>query len=128
MKRLLFLFPLLLLLGCERHAPDQSGGYADAMKAIGQGTPVMLEVGADYCTACQDMKALIETIRNEHPDIAIHMINANQEREAAGRLGVRMIPTQIIYDGNGHEVFRHVGGYGEAAFRTMLKEHRLIKE
>jgi thioredoxin 1 len=124
----MILTALLLLSGCERTASEASGGYVNAMAAIGGGRPVMLEVGADYCTACQAMKKMIDALQQEHPDAAIYMINANKEREAAGKLGVKMIPTQIFYDASGEEIFRHVGGYGEAEFHTVLRQYGIIKE
>ena len=124
----MILTALLLFWGCERTEVTGSQGFQKATAAIGQGRPVMLEVGADYCTACQEMKTMIDAIRQEHPDAAIHMVNVNKEREAAKKLGIRMIATQIVYDASGEEVHRHIGGYGEAEFRTVLRQYGIINE
>lgn len=129
MRSILFsaLAILLLLSGCEK-TNHPSGGYQAAKAAIGKGRPVMLEVGADYCTACQDMKTVIALLKSEQPDLPIHMVNVTKARDAAEALGVRMIPTQIFYDASGKEVYRHVGGYGEAEFRSLLKQYKILKE
>lgn len=128
MRVFLFGLVITLFLGCERTTATSGEGYAAAMAAIGKGKPVMLEAGADYCTACKEMKAVIEAVRNDNPGVSIHIVNINKEREAAQKLGIRMIPTQIFYDGAGREVYRHVGGYGEAEFRAVLKTYGILKE
>lgn len=126
MKNILIaLFALLTFTGCDKR---QNNGVEDIKALIGQGQPVMLEVGADYCTACKEMKRLIGVLKNEQPDLAIHMVNVSKSRESAQVLGVRMIPTQIFYDAAGNEVFRHVGGYGETEFRAVLTQYNILKE
>ena len=122
---LTLLIALLILTGCEKR---QSDAVENIKAFIGQGEPVMLEVGADYCTACKEMKLLIDVLKSEQPDLAIEMVNVSKSRESAQALGVRMIPTQIFFDAEGNEVFRHVGGYGEEAFRTVLKQYNILKE
>lgn len=124
---LLSLLGLLMLAGCneKRNTPDD---YEAVKALIGQGNPVMLEVGADYCTACKEMKRLIDALKNEQPDLTVHMVNVSKSRKTAQALGVRMIPTQIFYDAAGKETFRHVGGYGETEFRAVLKKYDILKE
>ncbi len=119
------LIALFILSGCEKRP---NNGVEDIKAFIGQGKPVMLEVGADYCTACKEMKLLIDVLKSEQPDLTVKMVNVSKSRETAQALGVRMIPTQIFYDADGNEVFRHVGGYGEEAFRTVLKQYNILKE
>jgi thioredoxin 1 len=120
---------LLFLSGCESAQTKSSHpAFAQTKAQIGQGKPLMLEVGADYCTACQKMAAMIDRLKTDNPGVSIYPVNVNKEREAAMELDVRMIPTQIFYDGAGREVYRHIGGYGEAEFRAVLKTYGILKE
>lgn len=59
-----------------------------------------------------------------HPEYNIHFINVAKSREVASALGVRMIPTQIIYDKAGNEVFRNIGVLSQVQLEELLKEHK----
>ncbi|MDD2791025.1 MAG: thioredoxin family protein [Sulfurimonas sp.] len=87
----------------------QESEYKYVEKSIGKGKPYFLEVGSDSCHSCQIMGTMLFQVTQKHPEYNIHFINVKKEREAAYALNVRMIPTQIIYDKEGKEVYRHIG-------------------
>lgn len=105
----------LLLLNLHLAADEQmleASQYKYVQMSIGQGRPFFLEVGSDHCHSCQIMGKMLYKVTQRHPEYNIHFINVQQERDAAYKLQVRMIPTQIIYDKNGNEVYRHIGVLG----------------
>jgi len=51
---------------------------------------------------------------------AIVFIDVWENREQAPRFKVRAIPTQIFFDAQGKEVFRHVGFFDEKSIVSQL--------
>ncbi len=103
---------LLLLLSLNATAAEQmlqESQYRYVQMSIGKGKPFFLEVGAESCHSCVVMGKMLYKIVKKHPEYNIHFINVQKERNAAYELKVRMIPTQIIFDKNGKEVYRHIG-------------------
>ena len=103
---------LLLLLTANIFANEpmlKATPYEEVAKAIGQGKATFLEVGSDSCHSCQIMGKLLYKEKQEHPDYNIYFVNVKEERDAAFKLKIQMIPTQILLDANGSEIDRHVG-------------------
>ena len=92
----------------EEHMIKESP-YKQVQQSIGKGRPYFLEVGSDTCRSCKIMGSMLHKITQEHPEYNIYFINVKKEREAASILNIMMIPTQIIYDKEGKEVYRHIG-------------------
>lgn len=114
-----------LFLGCEQKSVSatlKATEYKAASEQIGKSAPVMLEVGAEYCIECKKMGALLHEIKTAKPELKIFFVDVSKERDAAGALKVSMIPTQIFYDKNGKEVYRHIGGLDKNSLNTKLKE------
>lgn len=99
----------------------QESEYKYVAQSIGKGKPYFLEVGSDSCHSCQVMGTMLLQITQKHPEYNIHFINVKKEREAAYALNVRMIPTQIIYDKEGKEVYRHIGVLSGDELAGLLK-------
>lgn len=83
--------------------------YKYVEQSIGKGKPYFLEVGSDSCHSCKIMGSMLEEVKQKNPEYNIYFINVKKEREAARKLKVMMIPTQIIYDKDGKEVYRNIG-------------------
>jgi thioredoxin 1 len=98
--------------------------YAFVASSIGKGKPYFLEVGAESCKSCQIMSGMLYKITQKYPNYNIHFINVAEERDAAYALNVRMIPTQIIFDKNGKEVFRNIGVLSNEKLNVLFKEYK----
>ncbi|MDD2357819.1 MAG: thioredoxin family protein [Thiovulaceae bacterium] len=110
MKRLIVAGVLLLsttIFGADTMLNETP--YEIAKSDIGKGKAVMLEIGSDKCGSCQDMGKMLYRVKKSAPDAMIFFINVWQERKAIKILAIQMIPTQIIYDAKGKEVYRHIG-------------------
>jgi thioredoxin 1 len=112
-----FLVFLTSMTFAEEHMIKESP-YQKVQQSIGKGKPYFLEVGSNSCRSCKIMGSMLHKITQEHPEYNIHFINVQKERDAASILNIMMIPTQIIYDKEGKEVYRHIG---------LLSEDELVQ-
>ncbi|MEF3191357.1 MAG: thioredoxin family protein [Campylobacterales bacterium] len=120
MFRLLWLFLLSAFLhGAELPARP----YALVKQEIGKGQVVMIEAGSTMCRACREMGELLAYQMQRNPKRKIFFIDVAKERDAARAMKVLMIPTQIVYDGQGREIDRHVGGMSAQELKQFLAKH-----
>jgi thioredoxin 1 len=88
-----------------------------------QGMVTMLDLGATQCIPCKLMAPIIKNIETQYETkAAIFFIDVWQHPTQARRFGIKAIPTQIFFDENGKEVYRHVGFMGEKDIVRQLKE------
>jgi len=83
--------------------------YKYVKSAIGKGKPHFVEFGSESCHSCKIMSKTLYLTKKHNPSFNIEFINVKRERRAAYEFGIRMIPTQIIFDAKGKEVYRHIG-------------------
>ncbi len=113
MKRVLLLLWAVFALSASADEPMlKETPYVYVKSSIGKGKPYFLEIGSDSCRSCIVMGKLLYKVKQKHSGYQIAYINVKKERHVAQELQVRMIPTQIIYDKSGSEVYRHIGPLG----------------
>ena len=100
----------------------QATPFVQVIKKIGNGLPAFIELGAESCHSCQMMGKLLYEAKRNHPAYPIYFIDVRKERQAAYEFRIQMIPTQIVVDGKGDEVYRHVG-----AMKPQELENLLVK-
>lgn len=72
--------------------------------------PKLLDLGATKCIPCKMMAPILEELKKEYADkLKVEFIDVWQNEEAGKQYGVEMIPTQIFFDANDKELFRHTG-------------------
>jgi len=100
-------------------------GYAfseEFEKVPVKGMVTMIDLGAKKCIPCKMMAPILEKMeKNYRGKAAIVFIDVWKNRDQAKRFGIRAIPTQIFFDENGKEIFRHVGFMNENAIIEQLK-------
>jgi thioredoxin 1 len=88
-----------------------------------QGKVTLIDLGADKCIPCKMMAPIMAKLEKVYEGrAAIVFIDVWKHNEQAKRFGIRAIPTQIFYDKNGREVYRHVGFMDEKAIVNQLKK------
>lgn len=124
-------FTLLLILTFNIFAAGRpllpATPYAQIKENIGKGAPYFLEVGSDSCHSCRVMGKMLYSIKEADPKLNIYFINVHEERGVANALKIMMIPTQIIFDANGTEVFRHIGVIEEDELSNILTQYKIRK-
>ena len=88
-----------------------------------KGMATMIDLGANACIPCKMMAPIMERVeKNYKGKAAIIFVDVWKNQEPAKRFGIRAIPTQIFFDKQGKEVYRHVGFMSEAAIVAQLKK------
>lgn len=83
--------------------------YKYVEDSIGKGKPHFVEFGSDSCYSCQVMGKELYKVKQKNPSFNIEFVDVKHERKAAYKFEIRMIPTQVIFDAKGKEVYRHIG-------------------
>ena len=79
-------------------------------KVLGQGIPVVADFGQGTCIPCKQMQPILEELKTEYEGRShVLIIETNRYPSLTRRHGVRLIPTQIFFNGTAKEVFRHEG-------------------
>lgn len=97
-----------------KSSSDQAGKSSDPEPTV-QGEPakklpMLVDLGKGTCIPCKKMKPILDELKIEYQGKAIvNVIDIRYDRRAAQRYGIRLIPTQIFFDADGNEVYRHEG-------------------
>ena len=116
---LLVVLFLFALAGCS------SAGDIDGVlnKAKAEGKSIMLELGSVGCIPCEQMKPVMQKLRDTYPGkIEVIFIDVRREYKIGRQFEVRMIPTQVFLDKTGKEVHRHIGFYSYEEIAPVLKK------
>lgn len=119
------LFSLVALCTSLYSAELQPRPYALVQKEIGKGQTVMIEAGSTMCQSCKEMGELLYREMEINPKRKIFFVNVGEERDAARAMKIQMIPTQIIYDAQGREIDRHIGGFTTDGLKRFLAKHKI---
>lgn len=119
------LISLVALCASVYSAELQPRPYALVKQEIGRGQVVMVEAGSTRCSSCKEMGALLYSEMEINPKRKIFFVNVGEERDAARDMKIQMIPTQIIYDGSGKEIDRHIGGLTTHALKQLLAKYKI---
>lgn len=114
---------LLMGVGFASEYKLKETPYKVASSKIGQGKPVMLDVGSDFCKSCQEMVQIMSKLKKHFPDAHLFYINLDKDKKRLKKLRIVAIPTQIIYDKNGFEVYRHLGSMTYEEVVQMLERY-----
>lgn len=103
--------------------PTNSTTTADTQSVAATTLPKLLDLGADKCIPCKMMAPILEDLKREYAGrLEVEFIDVWRNPEAGQRYGIRMIPTQIFFDAEGRELYRHVGFIGKEDILAKWKE------
>ncbi|MFA6173833.1 MAG: thioredoxin family protein [Kiritimatiellales bacterium] len=93
------------------------------------GTPVqkplprLLDLGAGKCVPCKMMAPILDELKTAYAGkLDVVFIDVWENKQAGEQYGIRMIPTQIFYDAEGKELFRHEGFFAKEDILAKWKE------
>ena len=85
--------------------------------------PMLIDLGKGTCIPCKKMKPILDELKAEYEGRAVvKIIDLRYERQAARKYGIRLIPTPIFFDTEGHEVYRHEGFMDKKSIKMRFAE------
>ena len=100
---------ITVIAGVSRVDADPS----DFSKVPVKGMVTMIDLGAKKCIPCKMMAPIMEKMEKAYRGkAAIVFIDVWETQGQAERFGISSIPTQIFFNREGKEVYRHVGFMG----------------
>jgi thioredoxin 1 len=106
----------------SKHQEQVIAAFAK-LSVIGQGKPVLLELGSDQCVPCKMMAPVLKELSEQYPQqftVAFH--DVWKDPAASEKYGIESIPTQIFFDKNGKELYRHEGFFPKEDILAKWKE------
>jgi thioredoxin 1 len=99
------------------------GARAQVPQVPVRGMVTMVDLGANQCVPCKMMAPILEKLEKVYRGkAAIVVIDVWKYRDQAQRFRIRAIPTQIFFDREGKEVYRHVGFMSEKEIVEQLRK------
>ena len=90
------------------HPEDVDGRIFD-LQITRSSVPIVIDVWARWCGPCKMMAPAYEAAAEElEPHVRLIKLNSDNEQAVAARLGIRSIPTMILFHG-GREIARTSG-------------------
>ena len=112
-------------------AVDEANAPESTATAETSGVPKLLDLGSESCIPCQMMAPVLDELTREYAgqfDVEFIDVGLRENEEVARRYGIRVIPTQIFFDKDGNELWRHEGFLGKAEILAKWQELGVVFE
>jgi len=105
----------------KKDAPEKSKNPLDIM--LSNKKPTVLDLGSSTCIPCKMMKPIFEELEKEYKDRAnIILLDIYEHQDLTKKYQVWVIPTQIFFDKDGNQNWRHEGFLAKDKIIEKLKE------
>lgn len=92
-------------------------------ETVSQALPRLLDLGADKCIPCKMMMPILDELKESHKDkFEVVFIDVWKNPDAAQPYQIKLIPTQIFFDTDGNELFRHEGFFSKEEILSKWQE------
>ncbi|MCD6336623.1 MAG: thioredoxin family protein [Candidatus Marinimicrobia bacterium] len=114
----------LLLMGCSGKKDTGEVKTSVEIKTVAK-LPKMVDFWSPTCPPCRAMTPFLEELHVEYVH-AFKLVKIDtskpENREMAMQNQIQYIPTQIFYDENGKQLFRHTGFFSKQQILDKWKE------
>ena len=124
---IVFYFFLFFIVSCDR--ADKKSGSRTGVSKVGENAqnpeklPTLVDLGKGTCVPCKKMKPILEELQKDYQGKAVvRVIDLRDEPKEASKYGIRLIPTQIFFDAEGKEVYRHEGFMDKQSIKAKFAE------
>jgi thioredoxin 1 len=89
----------------------------------GEKLPRLVDLGRGTCIPCKQMAPILKELTDEYKGrAAVEVIDLRERPEAAQEYRIKLIPTQVFFDSNGKESWRHEGFLAKDAIVAKFRE------
>ncbi|MDD2714936.1 MAG: thioredoxin family protein [Candidatus Wallbacteria bacterium] len=110
---------------CETAVPAAMVSTSEiAVSNVGaqHAVPLLVDLGAKTCIPCKMMMPVLENLKKDYAgSLEVVFIDVWEDRSAGEKYGVKLIPTQIFFDQDGKELFRHEGFFASEEILAKWK-------
>lgn len=90
--------------------------------------PRLVDLGAGKCVPCKAMAPILQELREEQAEVfEVVFIDVWEDPPAAEPYHINLIPTQIFFDAEGRELWRHEGFLGKAEILSTWRELGVVR-
>ena len=82
----------------------------------------LVDFSAEWCGPCRQIGPIVEELSNEYDNVKIGKLDADENKETLQNLGIRGIPTILIYK-DGTVVEKHVGMASKSQLKELIDKH-----
>ena len=81
----------------------------------------IVEMGAEWCCNCKDIKRILSNLEPEYPEMAFYSLDVGSNLAVADEFGINELPVLVAFK-NGKEISRWNQGIGDLqGWLKMLK-------
>lgn len=85
--------------------------------------PRLVDLGATKCIPCKKMAPILEDLKKDFQGkMEVEFIDVWENPDAGKAHAIKLIPTQIFFDAEGNELYRHQGFYSREDILGKWKE------
>ena len=108
-----------VLKATQRSDPQPTPNASEQAMAI----PRLVDLGSDKCIPCKRMAPILADLSEEYRGaLTIEFIDVWKDPDAGVPYKIRVIPTQVFFDADGKERFRHEGFMAKDAILAKWTE------
>lgn len=96
-----------------------------AKNHISSSKVTFLEVGSETCYSCKIMGKNLENVKKKRPNFNVIFVDIYKDPTGLKNFNVNSIPTQIILDKKGMELYRHVGILESDQILSVIKKYNI---
>lgn len=86
-----------------------------------QNKKILLEIYTSWCPSCKVLLPRLENMESNYSEVVFAKMNAEENTEYAMNLGIRSVPTVIVYDGK-NIVNKSSGANPDSFYKEILNQ------
>lgn len=120
-KIILIILIIFSFYGCDKKDVATTQTQFQIVKSKIGKENMVLEIGSSSCQGCIKMKKLINEVQKDVPNLPIHVIDVYDDMKVFSFFNIKMIPTQVVINAKGEEVYRHIGGLSREELLSLVE-------
>jgi thiol-disulfide isomerase/thioredoxin len=119
------------VVGTQLIAADEADAPQSKATTETSGVPKLLDLGSKSCIPCKKMAPILDELKKDYAgkfDVEFIDVGERENAAKAKQYGVNLIPTQIFFDKDGKELWRHEGFLSKADILAKWKELGFVFE